>query len=201
MATTPRGFASPSEGGPGSPAPPEAGGLGSPTAELRREHQLIQRGLLLLERAGRRLVAGRGVDETALTRLVDLIRRLVDRCHHGKEEGALFPAIRRKGLPPGDQLTRLLAEHAEGRDYFAAILGARSVSERAAAALLCVHVLREHMLQEERTLFPAADSLLGAPERAEVERQYRRIEAETLGELTPERIAAQFEALAPAFPE
>jgi len=106
------------------------------TADLRREHQLIRRGLRLLEHAGRRLAAGRSVDDPATKVLVGLLRRLADQCHHGKEEGCLYPSMRAKGLPTDGQLRVLLAAHSEGRDYLGTLAGLPSPAERAAAALL-----------------------------------------------------------------
>src|SRR5262249_38655112 len=81
------------------------------TADLRAEHALIRGGLRLLEHAGRRLAAGRSVAEPAMKELVGQLRRLADQCHHGKEEGLLYPSMRAKGLPADSRLPALLAAH------------------------------------------------------------------------------------------
>jgi hemerythrin-like domain-containing protein len=151
------------------------------TADLRREHQLIRRGLRLLEHAGRRLAAGRPVDEPAMKELVGLLRRLADQCHHGKEEGHLYPSMRAKGLPPDDRLRALLAAHSEGRDYLGTLAGLPSPAERAAAALLYVQVTREHLDSEEREIFPVADRMFTPGEQAELARSYEEMERRKVG--------------------
>jgi hemerythrin-like domain-containing protein len=120
------------------------------TADLRREHGWIRRALVVLERIGRRLAARRAVDETTLTEVVILLRRLADQCHHGKEEGRLFPSMRGKGLPAGGRLVALLAAHGEGRDYLGTLSSLPSLAERAEQAELA----RCYAEMEERTFGP-----------------------------------------------
>src|ERR1051326_3960064 len=100
---------------------------GVATVDLWREHALIRRGIDLLEHAGRRLAGGRAVGEDALLDLVHLLRRLVDGCHHAKEEMQLYPAMRSKGLPADVRLRALLAAHGESRDYLATLIDRKSV--------------------------------------------------------------------------
>lgn len=154
---------------------------GPPTGELRREHELIRRGLVLLERAGRRLAAGRSVDDAALADLVDLLRRLADRCHHAKEEQHLYPAMRAKGLPPDERLGAILAAHGESRDYLGTLAGLPSPAERAAAALLYVRVMREHLDVEERDVFPVADRMFTPAEQDEIARACAETERAAVG--------------------
>ena len=143
---------------------------GPATVALRSEHEMIRRTLDLLERAGRRLVAGRSVRDSALVDLVHLLRQLADRCHHAKEEQHLSPAMRAKGLPPIDEQRAELAAHGESRDYLGTLAGLPSPAERAAAALLYVRVMREHLDAEERDVFPVADVLLTPVEQAAIAR-------------------------------
>ena len=154
---------------------------GPATIDLRREHEMIRRGLELLEHAGRRLAVGRTVGDSALGDLVHLLRRLADRCHHVKEEMHLYPAMRAKGLPPDDRLRALLAAHGESRDYLETLAGLPSVAERAAAALLYVRVMREHLDSEERDVFPVADGMFTPAEQAELVRAYAETEQAAFG--------------------
>jgi len=148
------------------PEPESEAQPGMATGDLRREHEIILRALTLLERAGRRLVAGRSVDETAMKDLIGLLRTLADQCHHGKEEGYPFPSMREKGVPPDGPIGLMLAAHAEGRDYLGTLAGLPSRAERAAAALLYVQVMREHIDKENNLIFPAADRLFTPEEQA-----------------------------------
>ena len=165
------------------------------TADLRREHELIRRGLRLLEHAGRRLAAGRSVDGHTMKELVGLLRRLADQCHHSKEEGHLYPSMRAKGLPPEDRLHALLAAHSEGRDYLGTLAGLSSPAERAAAALLYVRVTREHLESEEREIFPVADQLFTPAEQAELARCYDEMERQAFGPEFRDAVLGELERL------
>jgi len=174
---------------------------GLATEDLRREHAWIRRALAVLERLGRRLAARRPVEETTLTELVALLRRLADQCHHGKEEGHLFPSMRGKGLPPDGRLAALLSAHGEGRDYLGTLSGLPSLAERAAAALLYVHVTREHLDAEEREVFPVADRLFAPAEQAELARCYVEMERRTFGPDFRDAVVAELERLESLVPD
>jgi hemerythrin-like domain-containing protein len=113
-------------------------------------------------------------DETALKDLIALLRTLADQCHHGKEEGYLYPSMKEKGIPPDGPIARLLAEHSEVRDYLGTLSGLPSRAERAAAALLYVRVMRQHIEQENAVIFPVADRLFTPEEQAALARAVRR---------------------------
>jgi len=149
---------------------------GPATVDLRREHELIRRGLELLERAGRRLAVDRSVSDSGLADLVELLRRLADRCHHAKEETHLYPAMRARGLPPDDRLRELLAAHGESRDYLRTLGGFPSLAERVAAALLYVRAMREHLDAEERDVFPIADRMFTPEEQSRIVHGYAETE-------------------------
>lgn len=172
---------------------------GLATAALRHEHDLILRGLDLLERAGRRLAAGGRIDEPAFRALVGLLRTLADQCHHTKEEGFLFPALRAAGVPSDGPVAAVLAEHAEGRDYLATLSGVRPTAERAAAALLCASLLRRHVERENAVLFPLADRVLDPDGQARLAAEYAAMEVQAFGPGLHERVAAQLDQLAPHF--
>lgn len=182
---------------------PERGrdaGIGPATADLRREHDLILRAVAVLERAGRRVAAGRPVDETALKELVALLRTLADQCHHGKEEGYLFPSMKERGLPPDGPIGQLLAAHGEGRDYLGTLSGLPSRAERAAAALLYVRVMREHIEQENALVFPVADAIFTPDEQATLARCYREMEERTFGPEFGASVRAELERIERAIP-
>jgi len=109
-----------------------------PTAELSREHQAILLMIRILERMSDRLEAGENVDLTHLEKAVDFIKVFADKCHHGKEEDLLFPAMEKAGIPKtGGPLGVMLHEHVEGRGFVKAMsysLPAIRKGDRAAAA-------------------------------------------------------------------
>jgi hemerythrin-like domain-containing protein len=173
---------------------------GLATADLRRDHEVIRRALTVLERAGRRMVARRPVDEGAMMDLVALLRRFVDQCHHGKEEGYLFPSMKEKGIPPEGPIAGILAAHSEGHDYVGTLSGAASLAERAAAALLYVRVMRQHLEAEDTTIFPAADQLFTPEEQAMLARCYCELEVRSFGARFRDEVLAELDRIERAIP-
>ena len=95
------------------------------TALLKEEHDLILRGLTVLEKAAARLAAGQAVPVGVLQALVAFFRDFADRCHHGKEEAMLFPALESAGLPREGGPTGVMCfEHEQGRACVRAMAGA-----------------------------------------------------------------------------
>jgi hemerythrin-like domain-containing protein len=147
---------------------------GPATAGLRHEHEVILRALAVLERLGERLASGAPVSDATVSELVQLLRTFADRCHHGKEEDHLFPALRAKGAE--GPLPVFLEEHEEGRGYLRTLAGDGSPAERAAAARRYVGMLRNHIERENEVLFPMADGLFTAEEHAALARAYADVE-------------------------
>jgi hemerythrin-like domain-containing protein len=154
-------------------------GPGGATAGLREEHEVILRALLVLERLADRLAAGRPVSDTTVGDLVQLLQTFADRCHHGKEEERLFPALTAKGV--GAPLAPFLDEHAEGRGYLRTLAGAAPAAERAAAARRYIGLLRDHIERENAVLFPMADELFTADEHAALAEAYEEVEHHVVG--------------------
>jgi len=132
-----------------------------PTDVLRDEHVLILRALDLLEAAGARLERRQGPDESWWQRLIAWLRGFADRNHHAKEEGVLFPALERAGVPGGEggPIGVMLEEHGQGRALVAA-LASPDAAIRAASARAYADLLRAHIDKENGVLFPLADGLL-----------------------------------------
>jgi len=132
---------------------------GTPTNMLRHEHEVILRALALLERMGQGLEGGRPVDRKALGWLRDFFGTFADKCHHGKEEQHLFPAMERHGVPrEGGPLGVMLQEHEEGRARVRA-MGHDDDRQVAEAIRGYTTLLRAHIDKENEVLFPLAEEL------------------------------------------
>lgn len=166
---------------------------GPATADLRHEHEVILRALAVLERLGDRLASGRAVSHATVSELVQLLRTFADRCHHGKEEDHLFPAMRAKGA--GDALPVFLEEHEEGRRHLRTLASDASGAERAAAARRYVGMLRDHIQRENEVLFPLADGLFTAAEHAALARAYGDVELQTVGPGVHDQLVATLAGL------
>jgi hemerythrin-like domain-containing protein len=172
---------------------------GPATADLRHEHEVILRALAVLERVASRLVSSPPVSESTLTDLVLLLQTFADRCHHGKEEDQLFPAMRAKGV--GDTLAIFREEHDEGRRYLRTLAShGASSTERAAAARRYVALLRDHIERENEVLFPMADGLFTAEEHAALAHAYEDVELQVVGAGGHEGLLATLARLDAAVP-
>ncbi len=170
-------------------------GTTGPTAMLRHEHEVILRALALLERLGQRLEAGQPVDRTALAWLRDFFGTFADRCHHGKEEQHLFPALERRGVPrEGGPLGVMLHEHEEGRAFLRVM--AQGDDKRTAEAIRgYTALLRDHIDKENNVLFPLVEQILSEEERQELGRGFDAVEEAVAGPGVHERILAELARL------
>ena len=171
------------------------------TEVLQEEHQGVLLALRVLEKIGAELVQppiGASRDPAGdLARLLDFLRVFVDKCHHGKEEDVLFPALLEAGLPrEGGPVQVMLAEHAAGRKLVAAMDRALTdfqTGNAAAAATLreaateYVKLLTDHIYKEDHVLYPIADEKIAAPVQAAMVEAFEKIEEERIGVGTHER--------------
>ena len=90
---------------------------------LYDEHAAIGAMLGYLERAVAALERGQQVDPAIFEDLAEFFTLFVGRCHHGKEEALLFPALRQ--VPALAALDAELArEHTGGIEFLAAYITA-----------------------------------------------------------------------------
>lgn len=176
------------------------------TAVLRSEHDAILQMLEATEEAVRLLYRGEGVDPETLAGLLEFFRLFADRCHHGKEEDLLFPALEKKGLPrAGGPIGVMLDEHEQGRSLLrelgeagqAYAQGASEAGRRwAEAARAYVTLLRQHIHKENNVLFLVAENLLSDAEQQQLARAFEKVEEERMGAGTHERLHALMDRLA-----
>ncbi|MCX7887840.1 MAG: hemerythrin domain-containing protein, partial [Verrucomicrobiae bacterium] len=86
-----------------------------PTEILMAEHRVIEQVLNVLEAMAERAANG-DLNRQEARDAVAFFRGFADRCHHGKEEAQLFPAMEAKGIPrEGGPIGVMLCEHEQGR--------------------------------------------------------------------------------------
>jgi len=169
------------------------------TDVLKREHRIIEQVLDCLEQMADRAASGEGFDRDNAADAVEFLRTSADRCHHGKEEDRLFPAMIDKGIPREvGPVAVMLAEHDVGRAAIRSMTGAIDGDDAAAFARPAreyVALLREHIQKEDNILFPMADSVLGDEQEA-LFAEFERFEAEDLGPDLHARMIAVADRLA-----
>lgn len=175
------------------------------TEVLKQEHRAVERVLRIIERASARLEAGEDVPASVFEDCLDFIRNFVDRCHHGKEEDYLFPALEKMGIPrQGGPVAVMLVEHDEGRGFVRAMVAAVAAYKRgdkAARAKLIENargyasLLAQHIQKEDNILYAMGDQVLSAAKQQELVEAFERIEQERIGPGEHERYHAMIDRL------
>jgi hemerythrin-like domain-containing protein len=161
------------------------------TAELRHEHEIILRALAIAERLGRGLQRGEPIDRAALAWVVDFFRTFADRCHHGKEEEHLFPALERHGVPrDGGPIGTMLEEHEQGRALLRE-MGSGDDRRVAGAIGRYAALLRAHIDKENEVLFPLAEQVLTGAEQDALVAAFEGVEQAVVGPGVHERLLAE----------
>ncbi len=89
-----------------------------PTEMLKEEHKTIKVMLDILENVSKKISSGIEVNSEHLNQIIDFIKTFADKCHYGKKQDLLFPAIEESGVPKeGGPIGVMLYEHELGRDY------------------------------------------------------------------------------------
>jgi hemerythrin-like domain-containing protein len=159
-----------------------------PTAVLHAEHRIIERVLHVLSVLAAQAREGRELDAGDARDAVDFIASYADRCHHGKEEAQLFPAMERCGIPHDVGPTAVMRqEHDEGRAHVRAMRSALEATPPDAATFgrragAFVLLLRDHIVKEDQVLFPMAEQMLSPEAKAELAEVFRRVDDMDIGD-------------------
>ncbi len=156
-----------------------------PTEQLKEEHKAIKLMLRILESICSRLEVSEDIPEEHLHKVIEFIRVFADRCHHGKEEDLLFPAMEKVGIPrEGGPIGVMLMEHNLGRDYVKGMGEAtteKDYKKFIKNARLYIELLGQHIDKEDNILYPMADMHLSKREQDELLEKFEKVEEERIG--------------------
>src|SRR3546814_17471193 len=94
------------------------------TDVLKHEHDAILMAIKILDQISDEARQGNATS-TDVTHFLGFLREFADTCHHGKEEGLLFPAMIEAGLSAdGGPISVMLSDHDKGRALVAALANA-----------------------------------------------------------------------------
>ncbi len=168
----------------------------TPVEQLKEEHQGILLMLKILEKVAAKLEAKEKVDLNHLERIVEFLRVFADRCHHGKEEDLLFPAMEKAGVPKEQgPIGVMLAEHQQGRGFIKGMAEALDRQKKGDPKALpsytenarnYIALLTQHIKKEENVLFPMGEKVLSKKTQEELVEGFEKIEVERIGEGTHE---------------
>ena len=161
------------------------------TNELMLEHQGIELMLEILEAVTNRMDSGEAVPTWHLDGILEFLTIFVDKCHHGKEEEFLFPAMETAGvLRTGGPIGVLLQEHEQGRKLVGRIkklltehdpAGHPGMKEAQATVVEYVQLMIQHIAKENTVVFPMADKMLDAGTAATLCENFEKLERERIG--------------------
>jgi len=151
---------------------------------LKTEHDLIERGLTLLDKAVARIEAGQALPEGFPAWAPRFFQQFADQCHHAKEEDVLFPLLKQRGIPEqGGPIGVMLHEHVLGRDCVGRMRAASQVQpfdarKFAEAARQYIPLLRQHIFKENNVLFRMAEQVMSEADDADVTSRFLQVEQE-----------------------
>ncbi|MEJ2640486.1 MAG: hemerythrin domain-containing protein [Desulfosarcinaceae bacterium] len=160
--------------------------------ELIAEHEAVRTALKILECIAERADTDKDqINLTHLEQLFDFFAVFVDRCHHGKEEELLFPALESVGVSrDGGPVGVMIREHQQGRDLVAGMKAATIRYRNGDAGALLdlirhaedyVTLLNYHIDKENDVLFDLARRHIPEAQLASIKTGFDRIESERIG--------------------
>jgi hemerythrin-like domain-containing protein len=173
--------------------------------DLKHDHEAILSALKILDR-----ITG-GIDKGSLPGKADLLdftgflKEFADKCHHGKEEGILFPAMVQAGIPVnGGPIGVMLSDHTAGRDFIKKMEHSMAASMDykgfADAARGYTALLRSHIEKENNVLFPMAERALSGPRLEELFELFDEHEEKVIGHGRHEELHGMLKALTLKYP-
>jgi len=149
---------------------------------LINEHDLIERGISLLEQVATLMEAGQDVPDGLAAWAPEFFRQFADNCHHAKEEDLFFPLLKSRGIPEeGGPIGVMLHEHIVSRDCVRRMreaVGQNPIdsAKYVAAAREYIPLLRQHIFKENNVLFKMAENVLSESDDADLNDQFTEVE-------------------------
>jgi hemerythrin-like domain-containing protein len=162
-----------------------------PTEQLKAEHEGIKTMLRIMGKVFDQAQSTREVNQEHFSQILEFLTIFVDKCHHGKEEDLLFPAMEKAGIPKESKvITFTLAEHQTARRYIKDMrngFGAYEKGDPNASPRIVesgksyIKLLISHIEKENTILFPMADKVLSDAKQEELAEAFERLEVERIG--------------------
>lgn len=159
------------------------------TEELRQEHETIKVFLKILGAISNKLAEGEKVAPEDLNWMFEFVKYFIDRCHQGKEEKVLFPAMMCMGMPE-NPVSAMVAEHELAMSISKILRGAAAgycrgeswaAIEIVDAAWRYAAVMEEHIATEECMFYSLADSCFTNEMEQKIAVDFQKFEFERVG--------------------
>lgn len=172
--------------------------MGAATDDLKKEHEAILHVLKLTEKM--KFSTGQIRDSISDTYrdVAEFFSIFGDKCHHGKEENFLFPAMVELGIVgEGGPVGALLAEHKSARELTRRMRECAKSDDDAgfeAAVENYSKLMRRHIERENTVFFAMADFLIDEAEQQQMFLDFEKFERDVMGEGVHERLHHEIEA-------
>lgn len=164
------------------------------TQQLKEEHESIQLMCNVMEKISTGIGSGNELNTGHYDKIIDYINGFTDKCHHGKEEDILVPAMLDHGIPndsgPIAILLNLNIEHQLCRSHIKILDSAlnkfkkgnkQAVNSIISSSRNYVELIRKHIDKENRILFLMADKILNEATQLKLFDAFKKLEVEKIG--------------------
>ena len=149
------------------------------TELLERDHEVILRGVGVLEEMASRVKRGESVDPRDIECIVRFLKIFEDEHHQTKEESALFPVLIKNAGNQHEKLRHMLFEHDQERSLAEGLedaLKTRSDADFVHFANRLATLLRGHIYKEEFALFALIEMSLSNEQDDSVVAEFARFD-------------------------
>jgi hemerythrin-like domain-containing protein len=156
--------------------------------DLIHEHRAILGALSVLEKMYEAAKNDKELAREDIEKIIEFLKVFADKCHHGKEEDFLFPALEEVGVKnQNGPLGVMLAQHKQGREFIQRMqesIGSETIDKKAFidSASSYVDLLRNHIEKEETILFPLGDAKFLKSKQQELLNDFDTLEKKVIGE-------------------
>jgi len=150
---------------------------------LTDEHGVILEIVEVLNNSVKKLQAREKVSTEFFEKILDVMRNFVEKCHHGKEEMALFPLIRARGGREARAVSLLIEEHEKGKAFVKALDEAvkkNEIDNMIKSVNGYVGLLPQHV-KKENVVFPTWINPLSDETKRELFKRFEEIEERVIG--------------------
>lgn len=125
------------------------------------------------------------IDYADINSFLDFLIEFADKCHHGKEEGFLFPSLEKAGIKKEGGPIGVSA-HAQGLNYIRQIQNSIKADPADKQLFIqasgdYIRLLRLHIQKENNVLFPFIDARLSSLEQNDLYEKFENHEEQVIG--------------------
>ncbi len=150
---------------------------------LLEEHEIILKAIGVLDQSTVKIGNGKELPKEVFEKFLDILQKFADKCHHGKEETALFPLISQKSPNQSHTISSLLEDHQKARGFIAALKDAiarNDVEGKIKNADSYSKLLTSH-IQRENAIFPDWMRILDDKDKMDLFEKFEEIEEKVIG--------------------